>query len=330
MRQFLCAALCLTILTAASLPVAGPVPEAKPADDKVTSEQKDAVPEVKPAEEAVQPKTDTDAAVPEKKPTAEAVQPKTSSDAAVPEKKPPVPDADKDKPVTDKPREKAEPGKAADTPATEKPATDQTETPAVAPPPEEVLTIEPEDGKAYDICVAALQAIGAEFKPATRIDDAHGCGIDRPITVSKILPDVALTPGGMMRCETALALARWTKESVIPAASVAVPDGGKLTALNQASTYICRLRNNAETGKISEHARGNATDVASFSFEKAEPIEIKPRKEDTTLSGAFQRTVSASACLYFSTVLDPESDAAHENHLHLDVLKRKGGYRYCR
>jgi hypothetical protein len=28
-------------------------------------------------------------------------------------------------------------------------------------------------------------------------------------------------------------------------------------------------------------------------------------------------------------VLDPESDAAHETHFHLDVLERKGGYRYC-
>ena len=58
-------------------------------------------------------------------------------------------------------------------------------------------------------------------------------------------------------------------------------------------------------------------------------IAVQPRREDSTLIGAFQRTVSAAGCLFFTTVLDPESDAAHETHFHLDVLERKGGYRYC-
>jgi hypothetical protein len=118
------------------------------------------------------------------------------------------------------------------------------------------------------------------------------------------------------------------KESVIPSAA-ALKDDGRIVAINQASTYICRLRNNAATGKISEHARGNAIDIAGFAFENGKTIGIEPRREDPTLTGAFQRTASASACLYFSTVLDPDSDAAHETHFHLDVLKRKGEFRYC-
>jgi hypothetical protein len=137
-----------------------------------------------------------------------------------------------------------------------------------------------------------------------------------------------LKPEGTMRCETALALVHWMKESVIPSAA-ALKDDGRIVAINQASTYICRLRNNAATGKISEHARGNAIDIAGFAFENGKTIGIEPRREDPTLTGAFQRTASASACLYFSTVLDPDSDAAHETHFHLDVLKRKGEFRYC-
>jgi len=35
-------------------------------------------------------------------------------------------------------------------------------------------------------------------------------------------------------------------------------------------------------------------------------------------------------CLFFRTVLSPGSDATHQDHLHLDVLERKGGYLYCR
>jgi hypothetical protein len=195
---------------------------------------------------------------------------------------------------------------------------------------EPVLTIEPEDGKEYAACLTALKQIGSTFKEEPRIDDGKGCGIDKPLTLETVLPGVALKPEGKMRCETALGLARWTKEAVLPAAKVALENEGPLTAINQASSYVCRLRNNGTTGKISEHARGNAVDIASFTFKSGKSIEIQPRDEDSTLIGAFQRAVTAAGCLYFKTVLDPGSDEAHENHLHFDVLERKNAYRYCR
>ena len=132
-----------------------------------------------------------------------------------------------------------------------------------------------------------------------------------------------------MRCETALALSRWTKEMVLPAAALALPEK-KVTAIANASTYICRNRNSAENGKISEHAKGNAVDISTISFDKGEPLVMKPRGEDGTPEGAFQRTITAAACLFFRTVLSPGSDATHQDHLHLDVLERKGGYLYCR
>lgn len=196
--------------------------------------------------------------------------------------------------------------------------------------PEPVLTIEPENGKEYAACLTALKQLGATFKEEKRIDDGKGCGIDKPLTLETVLPGIALKPEGNMRCETALELARWTKEAVLPAAKAAFKNEGPLTAINQASSYVCRLRNNGTSGKISEHARGNAIDIASFTFKSGKSIEIQPRDEDSTLTGAFQRAVTATGCLYFETVLDPGSDEAHENHLHFDVLERKNGYRYCR
>ncbi|WP_245505535.1 extensin family protein [Rhizobium sp. BK068] len=191
------------------------------------------------------------------------------------------------------------------------------------------LTIEPESDADHAECVKELHTLGAVFKDIPRIDDGHGCGIDKPITLSEALPGINVKPEATLRCPVAVALARWMKESVIPAAAVAAKEQGNITTINQASSYICRLRNGAFTGKISQHARGNAIDIASFSFEKGKDIAVKPRREDPTLAGAFQRTVSASGCLYFSTVLDPENDVAHETHFHMDVSQRKGGFRYC-
>jgi hypothetical protein len=196
-------------------------------------------------------------------------------------------------------------------------------------PPRPPLTVATESDEEHQACIGKLSAMGAVFKDIPRIDDGNGCGIDKPIALSEPLPGIKLKPEGTMRCEAALALAHWMKESVIPAAASALKDNGQITAINQASTYVCRLRNNATTGKISEHAHGNAIDIASFTFENGKTVGIEPRHEDPTLIGAFQRTASASACLYFTTVLDPDSDAAHETHFHLDVLKRNGEFRYC-
>ncbi|WP_246617631.1 extensin family protein [Rhizobium populisoli] len=197
---------------------------------------------------------------------------------------------------------------------------------AEAPPPPPPLVKEnPEELKA---CLAELTTLGAKFEPTDPIDDGNGCGIEHPIDVDEVLPGVNLG-GATMRCKTAVTMAHWLKDTVQPAMNIAMP-GRKIVGLVPGSTYACRLRNSAATGKISEHARGNAYDVAAFKLDNGERMEMKPRVEDSTIEGAFQRTATAGACLHFTTVLSPGSDAAHETHLHLDVLERKGGYRYCR
>ena len=48
-------------------------------------------------------------------------------------------------------------------------------------------------------------------------------------------------------------------------------------------------------------------------------------KYDDPLAAA----IRGAACLYFTTVLGPGSNAAHDDHLHLDVKARNGGYRIC-
>lgn len=280
----------IAFLPGARLPAQGPRPQPKPATEDAGTARSGTESTPAPAEvPAPQPK-------PEPPPAASAPQ------AAKPVQGPPRPEAS---------------GEQAPKPPQEQTLEEQH------------LTIEPESDADHAECTRALQSLGVVFKDAARIDGGNGCGIDKPIVVSEALPGIALKPEATLRCPAALALARWLKESVIPAAAAAVPEQGRLTTVNQASAYICRLRNGAETGKISEHARGNAIDVASFSFEKGEDIAVRSRRDDSTLTGAFQRTVSAAGCLYFTTVLDPESDAAHETHFHLDVIERKGGYRYC-
>ncbi|MCM2438427.1 extensin [Agrobacterium vitis] len=224
------------------------------------------------------------------------------------------------------------PSPAASTPTpapSAEPAPNPAPTPAPAPAPPPPPPIMTEDPQAYNQCLTDLKAAGAQFTERPRIDDGDGCGIDKPLEVTEILPGVSLKPKATLRCAAALELSEWMRTLVIPAADQALPDKGRLTAVDQASSYICRNRNSRSDGKMSEHAKGNALDIAGFEFEKGDvPMKIVPDSEPT-LPGAFQRTINSSACLYFTTVLAPGADETHKDHLHLDLIKRRNDYRVC-
>lgn len=246
---------------------------------------------------------------------------------------------------TDKPQPAAEAAENAPVP-TEKPSddeepaaqTDAAEEASTKPSPEATrnaakpdlpsITAPEVDEVALAHCEAQLRKLGAEFQREEPLKGENGCGIDAPYTLDQIIPGVSLTPASQMRCDTALALALWTDTVVVPAAE-ALPDDVTLTKINHGSTYVCRRRNNRATGKMSEHSIGNAVDVMSFEFEGHDPIPVSPRAGDGTVEEAFQRAVRGGACLHFTTVLGPGSNASHADHLHLDIIKRRGGYRLC-
>ena len=186
-----------------------------------------------------------------------------------------------------------------------------------------------EDDLTFDACIAALGELGAVFSSMDepiRADDPD-CGIARPVTVTEVAPGVAFVPPATLRCETALAAAEWVVTHVEPASLVA--GRGALTTLELGGSYQCRRRNNAATGKLSEHSFGNAIDVMAFTFAEGDPIRVEPREDEGTLAESFQRAARATSCLHFTTVLGPGTDATHEDHLHMDVKARRGGYRIC-
>lgn len=305
------------------------VPEVKPEEAKPVEPQAAAAPAATPSvpDNVDKPSVTSSepASGPEQPQAAEVPTPLPKPEAPAADKavKPEATDKADQKPEGTEPAPKNEEQKADEQkPGDEKKEEDKAETPP--PPP-----LEKEDPEELKACLADLTALGTKFETIPAISgEEPGCGIEQPIAVKEILPGVE-TGGAQMRCETAKALATWMKDNVQPAMNVAMP-GRKVTGIVPGSTYACRLRNSASSGKVSEHARGNAIDVAAFRLDNGEKVEMKPRQEDSTLEGAFQRTATASACLYFSTVLSPGSDATHQDHLHLDVLDRKNGYRYCR
>lgn len=205
----------------------------------------------------------------------------------------------------------------------------RSDTPDVKPTPRASITA-PEDTQAsLALCESELEKLGVEFDRLEPVSGENGCGIASPYAISAIAPGVTLKPATELRCETALSLARWVRDVALPSAR-ALPESPRLRAINHGSTYVCRRRNNLPTGKMSEHAIGNAIDIVGFEFEGREPLAVSPRSGKGSIEEAFQRAVRAGACLHFTTVLGPGADASHDNHLHLDIAKRKRGYRLCR
>lgn len=184
------------------------------------------------------------------------------------------------------------------------------------------------DEAALASCEIDLLRLGVKFERTDPVAGENGCGIGAPYAVTEIARGVALTPATQLRCATVLAMARWVDRVVLPA-TTALPGKVSLKAINQGTTYACRRRNNSATGKMSEHSIGNAIDVMSFDFDGRDPIAVSPRAGQGSIEEAYQRAVRGGACLHFTTVLGPGSDASHENHLHLDIAKRKRDYRLC-
>lgn len=186
------------------------------------------------------------------------------------------------------------------------------------------------DPEALAACLADLDRLGVTYEVAEPIvaEDDADCGVRNALRVTGLPDDVALDPAAHLRCDAARALAEWTEAHVIAAAD-RLPDRGRLVAIEQGGSYVCRRRNNRPEGELSEHAFGNAVDVMGFRFADGPPIPVQPREREGTMAEAFQDAVRSTACLYFTTVLGPGTDASHADHLHLDVADRRGDFRLC-
>jgi hypothetical protein len=152
------------------------------------------------------------------------------------------------------------------------------------------------------------------------------CGDIAPVRLSAVrLPDggrVELRPAAVARCEKALAFARWVRDDLADAVRYA---GGRLERVEIAASYTCRPRNNVSGARLSEHGIANAIDVGALVLDKGRRITIDDKNAPAVLLAEMRR----SACERFTTVLGPGSDAAHQHHLHVDLARRRGGYRMC-
>lgn len=142
-----------------------------------------------------------------------------------------------------------------------------------------------------------------------------------------IMP-AAVTPPATLACPLVSALDRWVSEGVQQAALhwFGVP----VTEIKQISAYSCREMVGSGTSTISEHAFGNALDIAAFTFADGRNISVKNGWHGTPEEQGFLHDVQLYACETFNTVLAPGYNAAHYDHIHVDLMRRASGRRPCR
>ncbi len=81
---------------------------------------------------------------------------------------------------------------------------------------------------------------------------------------------------------------------------------------------------------ISEHAFGNALDIAAFTLADGRRITVKDGWRGEPEEQGFLRDVQGAACDQFSTVLAPGSNVYHYDHIHVDLRRRRAGGGICK
>jgi len=137
----------------------------------------------------------------------------------------------------------------------------------------------------------------------------------------------AVAPAATLACPMVSALDRWVANSVQPAAQRWF--GEPVIEIKQISAYSCRSMNGQRGAPISEHAFGNALDVAAFTLADGRRVTVKDGWHGPPEERGFLHDVHAAACQQFSTVLAPGSNAFHYDHIHVDLARHASGRGIC-
>jgi hypothetical protein len=173
------------------------------------------------------------------------------------------------------------------------------------------------------VCRQRLRDSGAVFADVPAPAPQDGCALPYPIALRGLPGDVAVEPEAVLNCAMAEAVAEFARDQMSAAASASLDQ--PVAGIGQASGYVCRPRNGS--AKLSEHAFGNALDIASFRMADGRTITVAPDLEGW--ARIFVDRLRAEACGPFKTVLGPGSDADHANHLHLDLAPRRSKTPIC-
>jgi hypothetical protein len=138
---------------------------------------------------------------------------------------------------------------------------------------------------------------------------------------------VEMKPAATLACPIVSALDQWITAAVQPAALHWFRQ--PVVEIKQISAYSCRGMNGNPHAHISEHAFGNALDIAEFTLADGHKISVQYGWHGTPEEQGFLHDVQLAACEEFTTVLAPGANVYHYNHIHVDLMRRSNGRHIC-
>jgi hypothetical protein len=157
---------------------------------------------------------------------------------------------------------------------------------------------------------------------ATALPPIHEnmCGLQSPLSLEAVMANgrsVPLNAPVTTDCGMATALPGWIADVD---RWLMATEKTRIAQVNVGTNYACRNVNNAKEGNLSFHAFGDAMDVVGFTLEDGRTISVETAWPGTVEQGSrIIRFAHDAACTHFTTVLGPEANELHRDHLHIDL-----------
>lgn len=169
------------------------------------------------------------------------------------------------------------------------------------------------DPVALRACIARLDRVVARYSLLPDRQFSDYCSALGAVQLRDIGTQVSNL--GPTTCPLAHAFTQWVQSDLqIPAMG---EFGSPVAKVETFGTYSCR--NIAGSGRLSEHASANAVDVSAFVLADGRRVSVLDGWSGDPAEGRFLRAVRAAACRRFNTVLSPDYNADHRDHLHFDM-----------
>jgi hypothetical protein len=183
----------------------------------------------------------------------------------------------------------------------------------------------------YAQCLSDLASAKVSFEQAGDVKQ-EGCqlsGAIRLVTIGTPFGDVGVSGKPVMLCSFARQFSAWVRD--VGAPLTLAYTGQRLTQIEAGQAFACRARYDKPFAIPSEHAKGDAIDIASFVLADNRRIRVKQQDPEIHLASDLVRALRTTACGYFTTVLGPGADTAHEDHFHFDtgLHGASPNYRIC-
>lgn len=180
-----------------------------------------------------------------------------------------------------------------------------------------------------ETCLGLVRATGLGVTEVPPFGTAQ-CRVEDGVRIAAGQEMLALTPASVTpSCPVVAALAMWHWQVVQPAAQRIL--GASVTRIEHLGSHNCRRLYGRSQGGWSQHATADAIDIRGFILSDGRRVSVLRDWPRPGREAAFLTLVRDGACDLFATVLSPDYNTQHRDHLHLDQAERgEKGWRACR